>query len=245
MMHCTLQLLLEDKLHYAPIGENPQQVLDIGTGTGIWAMEFGDKYPSAQVTGNDLSPTQPEWVPPNVKFEIDDVESQWTSGLYDYIHSRYMAGAIRDWPKLLKQCYEHTAPDGYAEFHDFDYWSFDDDDSQKDTAFLRWNRGTLEGMSKVDMDPRPGPKLEQWLKDAGFVDVYAKKHKLPLGPWPEDERLKKIGAWYLLNIFEGLEGISMAIFTRCLGWSVQEVQILLAKVRADLRSPSMHVYYEL
>ncbi len=41
MMHCALQLLLSDNLHFAPIGEHPQHVLDIGTGTGIWAMEFG------------------------------------------------------------------------------------------------------------------------------------------------------------------------------------------------------------
>jgi ubiquinone/menaquinone biosynthesis C-methylase UbiE len=27
-----------DNLYEAPIGDNPQKILDIGTGTGIWAM---------------------------------------------------------------------------------------------------------------------------------------------------------------------------------------------------------------
>jgi len=31
---------------------------------GIWATDMGDKYPSAEITGIDLSPTQAEWVPP-------------------------------------------------------------------------------------------------------------------------------------------------------------------------------------
>jgi len=30
-------LVHDDKLHLSPV-ENPQKVLDIGTGTGIWAM---------------------------------------------------------------------------------------------------------------------------------------------------------------------------------------------------------------
>jgi ribosomal protein L11 methylase PrmA len=33
-------MLLEGKLGLAPI-ENPQEVLDLGTGTGIWAIDFG------------------------------------------------------------------------------------------------------------------------------------------------------------------------------------------------------------
>ena len=32
---------MDGKLFYAPIGESPQRVLDIATGTGIWAIEFG------------------------------------------------------------------------------------------------------------------------------------------------------------------------------------------------------------
>jgi 16S rRNA G527 N7-methylase RsmG len=30
----ALRILFEDKLFHAPIGENPQRILDIGTGTG-------------------------------------------------------------------------------------------------------------------------------------------------------------------------------------------------------------------
>jgi ubiquinone/menaquinone biosynthesis C-methylase UbiE len=33
-----LTLLLDGKLFLAPISPNPQKVIDVGTGTGIWAM---------------------------------------------------------------------------------------------------------------------------------------------------------------------------------------------------------------
>ena len=54
---CTL--ILENKLHLAPLGKTIQKVLDIGTGTGIWAIDFADEYPSASVIGTDISPIQP------------------------------------------------------------------------------------------------------------------------------------------------------------------------------------------
>jgi hypothetical protein len=43
--------VLEGKLHWAPIGPNPQRVLDIGTGTGIWAIDFGKAHESNTRSG--------------------------------------------------------------------------------------------------------------------------------------------------------------------------------------------------
>lgn len=43
LYHHIQTLRLDGELHLAPIGENPQRILDIGTGTGIWAIDMGDK----------------------------------------------------------------------------------------------------------------------------------------------------------------------------------------------------------
>jgi hypothetical protein len=59
------------------------------------------------VIGNDLSATQPTFVPPNVRFEIDDVEDPWVNDhKYSWIFCRYMAASIYDWPKLVANIYE-------------------------------------------------------------------------------------------------------------------------------------------
>jgi SAM-dependent methyltransferase len=77
-LHHEIMLgLLDRKLHTAPV-DSPQRVLDIGTGTGIWAIDAAELYPGAEVIGTDISPIQPAWVPPNCKFEIDDAEKEWT-----------------------------------------------------------------------------------------------------------------------------------------------------------------------
>lgn len=41
------------KKYFAPL-RNPQNVLDIGTGTGIWTVDFAWDNPQAQVRGVDL-----------------------------------------------------------------------------------------------------------------------------------------------------------------------------------------------
>lgn len=42
MHHHIFGLLLGGELHLAPIGRNPQNILDVGTGTGIWAIEMAE-----------------------------------------------------------------------------------------------------------------------------------------------------------------------------------------------------------
>lgn len=109
MKHACVKMLCQNQLYFAPIDENNlQNVLDIGTGTGIWAIEFGDLFPSADVLGIDLSPIQPDWVPANVHFVVDDAESDWIypPDHFDYIHTRHTVMAIKDWPKLYREAKE-------------------------------------------------------------------------------------------------------------------------------------------
>jgi ubiquinone/menaquinone biosynthesis C-methylase UbiE len=84
-----------------------QRVLDVGTGTGIWAIDFADEYPNTAVLGTDLSPIQPSMVPPNCRFEIDDARDEWTypNDYFDFVHIRSLFGSIGDWNELYKQAY--------------------------------------------------------------------------------------------------------------------------------------------
>lgn len=110
LAHHLYTLTFEGKLYLAPISPNVSNVLDIGTGTGIWAMDFADEHPSAVVLGTDLSPIQPTWVPPNLKFEVDDCEAEWTypDNYFDYIHIRTLTGCIKDWNRLYTQAMRYV-----------------------------------------------------------------------------------------------------------------------------------------
>lgn len=46
-------------------------------------------------------------VPPNLQFEVDDLEREWNFGFkFNYIHSQLMIGAFQDWQKFIGQCFE-------------------------------------------------------------------------------------------------------------------------------------------
>jgi hypothetical protein len=75
--------------------------------------DFADKFPSAQVVGTDLSGIQPNWVPPNCKFELDDAQLEWTfpPEHFDFVHLRCLMGSIKDWPYIYSEIYRQGIRD--------------------------------------------------------------------------------------------------------------------------------------
>ncbi|KAF2471728.1 S-adenosyl-L-methionine-dependent methyltransferase [Lindgomyces ingoldianus] len=246
VVHHMLKKALGDKLFLAP-HRNFHKVLDVGTGTGIWAIEMGDAFPQAEILGNDLSPIQPSWVPPNVRFEVDDFESQWAfSTPFDLVFLRTLCFSVADWPKLVEQVYSNVRPGGWVEFQDLDLQYYSEDGSfNESSATAQWLKILLDSSRNAGRDPCPGPKIEGWVRQAGFQNVVHQKYKLPIGPWAKDKRQKDIGLFNLVQALDGLEGFSMRLFTNVLNWRPEEVEIMCAKVRAELKSKSTHAMYDL
>ncbi|GME21989.1 methyltransferase domain-containing protein [Neofusicoccum parvum] len=244
LLHHMLMVLFDRKLIFAPITKNPERILDVGTGTGIWAIGVADQYPQAEILGNDLSPVQPQWVPPNVKFEVDDVEAPWTHVKpFDLIFARYLDGAISDWPTLVSNMFSRLKPGGWVELQGFDAHYKSDDGTFKPDAFLGQFVATIEeGCKKIGKEMYTGPTFERLLKDAGFVNVYVQMYKLPLGPWPKDKKMKEVGMLNLMQVLEGMEAFSYRLFVNMLGWKLDEVQVFIAKTIKEMKSKTYHAY---
>ncbi|KAI9852159.1 MAG: hypothetical protein M1838_001622 [Thelocarpon superellum] len=247
LFHHIFRMMLKGALFRAPIMSNPQRVLDFGTGTGIWAIDFADEYPSAQVLGTDLSPIQPSWVPPNCKFEVDDVESPWTDGTYDFIHSRSMGGSISDYPRLYKQAYDHLEPGGWIEVQEFEAWVRSDTEGmmEKAKSISEWQNIIHETTVKIGKPLKVASEQKQHLIDAGFEDVREDVYKLPIGGWPKDPRLKEMGRYEQVQMIEAVEPASLAVFTRVLNWDRTKTEVLLAGVRNEFKDTSYHFYCNL
>jgi hypothetical protein len=235
-------------LYLAPIDtDKPQRILDIGTGNGVWAIEMGDQLPNSTIIGNDLSANMPSFVPPNVKFEVDDVENEWVYDQpFSYIFSRYMAASIADWPQLVRRSFENIEPGGWAEFQDFDLTYYSEDGSlADDNPLFVWISTTTAAAEKIGRDTRPGSKLPGWFERAGFTNIVHRRFKLPIGTWPKDPVLKQIGLYNYMQINQGLEGLSMRLYTGVLKWTPEQVVVMLANVRKQLHDPNVHAILDL
>ncbi|KAM0374498.1 hypothetical protein ACHAPY_008743 [Fusarium culmorum] len=250
MAHNLFILTLDNRLGLAPPnnpGAKVKRVLDIGTGTGIWAIDYADEHLDSKVIGVDLSPIQPDFVPPNVEFFIDDIEEPWTfSEPFDYIHSRMMTFSIKSWPELAGNIYNNLVPGGYVELLEIDLFAKSDDDTlNEDHDLSKLIRLLDEASTKIGRPFQDNKKNKDILRDAGFVDVVETVFKWPSNAWPKDVKHKEIGQWQNMNLdhFKGLEALSIAVLTRVLGWSQEEVTAFLAKVRNDINDKAIHAYW--
>ncbi|RSL85348.1 hypothetical protein CDV31_016573 [Fusarium ambrosium] len=75
VIHAAITELFDGELCQAPVMNEAQKVLDVGTGTGIWAIDFAESNPQAKVYGSDISLIQPEWVPFNLRLPGGYLES--------------------------------------------------------------------------------------------------------------------------------------------------------------------------
>ncbi|KAK2041972.1 methyltransferase [Colletotrichum somersetense] len=228
-------------------GSSVGRVLDVGTGSGIWAVDFGDEHPEATVVGVDLSPVPLSFVPPNVRFEIDDIEEPWTfSEPFDYIHSRMMTGSIKDWEKYIKACFHNLKPGGYLELNDANGIPMSDDGTlTEDTSYMKAVRLWVKGLEAMGLHFEDFSRLEGVMRGVGFEDIHVKRFKWPTNTWPKDRKYKELGMWNHENISPSWEGFLMAPLTRGLNWTREEVLVLAMEMRKDAANRNIHAYYEM
>lgn len=216
--HHLYLLTLNGALHLAPIPAFPSRILDLGTGTGIWAIDMGDRYPSASVIGNDLSPIQPSYVPANVQFEVDDFCDPWTysASTFDMIHARQIFGCVLDYPKLYAEVMKALKPGGWYEQVEVDVVVQSEDGSIAGTAFEQWGPLTVEAGKRFGKSMRVLNEMRDAMVDAGFEDVTEARFKWPLGGWAKDKKMKELGRYNAASWDQGMDGWVLYLFTKYL-----------------------------
>ncbi|KAI8159340.1 Secondary metabolism regulator LAE1 [Colletotrichum sp. SAR 10_70] len=202
LIHNMCLMSLDDRLGLAPQcqeGATVGRVLDVGTGTGTWAIDFGDEHPEAEVLGVDLSATQPG---------------------------------------------HNLEPGGSLELHETDIYTRSDDGSLKpEHALYKWAQFLMESSTKLGAAWIDPPKLKDLMIEAGFEGVSMSTYKWPTNTWPKDKKFKELGMWNHENFMQGIEGMSIAPFTRALNWTPEEVAVFLIDVRKDGKDHSIHAYW--
>lgn len=204
--------------------ENPTMVLDVGTGTGEWALGAAETWPDCKVIGIDISPTFERAVPLNCQFKVMDGEDPWPwpDNSFDMVHYRHMSGTFRDWNSVYKETLRCLKPGGWVEileFHDHEgeknfYDRFPPHSlmhkAAKDIERAEIKHGKHRGIDHME----PG-----LLEHNGFVDCEVHEHIIPLDP-----SNSPLGKLWLVTLRAGFESYSLRLLTKYMGWDAVTVR---------------------
>ncbi|KAK7963406.1 S-adenosyl-L-methionine-dependent methyltransferase [Apiospora saccharicola] len=268
--HAMMTLILGGKLAMAPIVATPKKVMDVATGTGIWALEFARANPGSYVVGTDLSKIQPEPEVPNCHFEKDDCEEDWLwDPNFDYIHIRQIVTGIRDPKRLFQQAYDNLLPGGWIEIQDGTMEL--DGEGVEDSHIRKWFDYCAAGATAKGFDVRKAKNYRSWLKDIGcrfppsfsipvfliflnctgqgvlkltknsVTEIQAHRFEVPCSPWPKDPQAARIGAYQQQNMHDGLRGVSYLLL-RNAGMSPEEIEEFVRATKVELREGKVKGY---
>ncbi|RYC57003.1 hypothetical protein CHU98_g9207, partial [Xylaria longipes] len=178
LMHILVMDILDQQLFLAPMTEPPTKIMDLAT--------VGDRYPDANILGLDLSPIQPTSVPPNVTFQVDDVEDTWVhENDYDFIHMREASAYMRSTPAVVESIIAHLKPGGWFELQEF-HWVAEKEDGTIDPNIPvnRYMEHMMSAAASTEGRKIPiVPEMGEIMRRAGFVDIKKETYRVPYGAW--------------------------------------------------------------
>jgi ubiquinone/menaquinone biosynthesis C-methylase UbiE len=155
----------------------PTAILDVGCGTGRWAMEMAVTFPQAQVVGLDIIPPDPtgslglgiDVLPSNATFMQADATQPlpFADASFDYVHlcMLYAVIPVASWVDLVRECIRVVRPGGWVESVEALAFSNPTEKSGMATITLWFS----ELLRTRGADPLVALKIAGWLSDGGLT----------------------------------------------------------------------------
>lgn len=212
--HLLRQALKSNVL--APIGQ-PQTILDVGIGTGRWALEVATQFPSARVCGFDLT------APPNLQSTAQELRTMsgdqtkspmanfwfvagniltalpFADGTFDYVHMRFLSAGIplAQWRHVMFELARVTRRGGWIEVVDTSWTPLHGGPATEQV--FHWAR--IAGMVH-DVNLQIAAWIGSLFLDSGLGNVTAPKLQLPMG-----QRGGRVGSMVAANAIAVAEAI--------------------------------------
>jgi SAM-dependent methyltransferase len=225
LQHFALRELLGTN-HLAPIGE-PRSVLDVGTGTGQWAVEICKEFPRAVVVGADQAAQAARqgavhYVRVNLLRGLP-----FADGAFEYVHQRLLRAGIpaAAWPGAIDELARVTAPEGLVEVGESgEHWGNAGPAAARFFGLMR-ELGARFGM---DTQGPPGLGLPRLLGGAGLEEIGEQQVTVPIGEWGG-----RVGSFMASNL-RAIGRTLMPVFASALGVPEEETAPLVSDMLREI-----------
>ncbi|KIJ49162.1 hypothetical protein M422DRAFT_777679 [Sphaerobolus stellatus SS14] len=228
-MHNGYKEYLDGKLSLAPLEElKPTAILELGTGSGLWAIQAAMDFPDAEVTAVDLRPLPASReIPPNMHVRLLNVLEPlpFPECHFDIIHARLFFMHIPEAAQVIKRITKHLKPGGWLLLEDLDFELFDLSELGLGSATKEWtdlynNTMKVRGVEDV-IQVYPDA-----LKASGdYSEVNIKRITFDISGKGDDFKSQKLGLafrWSLTRVSEVMADQDIPDFTHELAAKYKE-----------------------
>ena len=241
----TYLFMLDGQITLGMIPRKPRRLLDVGTGTGDWAMAAAERFPDATIIALDITQAYfPRAMPPNVTFELDNAEHEWTyNEPFDFIHIRELGGAFSDWSKIYQEVSKHLKIGGTVEIADHNRVSLTNE--PKDSWLSIFNGAVQSAGERAGMPLNLDHLKKPMFESAGLSVTKSRVFDLPVGQWHTDARKKVVSKMALVAALEGIEATGLRLLTKYQGYSEEDAKDLIGKVQEEIKNPEAKAYIKI
>lgn len=153
-----------------------------------------------------------------------------------------MVSCFQDHRSVIKSCFDSLQPGGWCEWQDFLLPFQSVGPVPEDCTTIKWSNLIVESAAKIGRHWDNVGRYKKYFEEVGFINVVEKRFYWPLGMWAKGDYFKSLAVYWREDMMRGIEPLSMKLLP-LLGWSKDEIQILLAKVRKDWDRTDVHVFH--
>jgi hypothetical protein len=157
---------------------------------------------------------------------------------------RAIVTCFMDPKAVFKQAFDALEPGGWLELRDpimpFQFMT----PPPEDCALKEWGENLLTAAALIGRKWTNSVHYTEWLHELGFINVHEHREPVGLSPWMKGSRNKHLAMLLGHDMSNALESMSMALFTRVLGWERERILELIDKARKDMLNTSLHAYSE-
>jgi len=210
-VHRAIKEYLGNRVTLAPIEHlNPKNILELGAGTCVWALDVAHMFPQATVTAVDISFNRVPNPPPNLVMQTQNLLEgfPWGPDSFDIIHMRFLLVHMPNFPELVKKCFTALKPGGIILLEDIDQNLYADDDETPESIKIFYKHYHAF-MARSGVDGETGAKLESTLRQiGGFSEIHVHNMPCPLStPYTDNPKLNRMGLEMRKSLAKAYEGL--------------------------------------